>query len=82
MNEKLTELLTGSVTISKKEFWLTVTSCTLLGVIIGLIAAPFTHGIALCSHNGNGNTKTIYGKKEEADTETEVAESSAEMRKK
>lgn len=70
MKEKITEILTGNVTISKKEFWLTVTSCALLGVITGLILAPFTHGITLCSHNGNGNTKSVYGK-EEADAETE-----------
>lgn len=74
MKEKLTELLTGNVTINKKEFWLTVTSCTLLGVIIGLISAPFTHGITLFSHNGNGNgnTKNMNDKKEKSDTETEV----------
>ncbi len=71
MKEKLTELLTGNVTISKKEFWLTVTSCTLLGVIIGLISAPFTHGFTLFSHNGNGNTKNMNDKKEKSDTQTE-----------
>lgn len=72
MKEKITELLTGTVIISRKELWLTVTSCTLLGVIIGLIAAPFTHGVTLCSHNGNGNAKNIYSKKEEPTDKSEA----------
>ncbi|MDD2972074.1 MAG: hypothetical protein PHE02_08105 [Lachnospiraceae bacterium] len=50
-----TEFLTGDTTMTKKEFWLTVTSCTLAGVLVGLFLAPVTRGIIIGSNNGNGN---------------------------
>lgn len=60
MKEKLTLLLTGEVTIAKKDFCLTVVICTLLGVLIGLINAPFTHGFTFSCGNIKGNA--YYGK--------------------
>ncbi|MDD3205151.1 MAG: hypothetical protein PHS74_05375 [Lachnospiraceae bacterium] len=57
--KKVTEwcekFLTGDTTMTKKELWLTITSCTLLGVLIGLIVAPVTKGVMIGSNNGNGN---------------------------
>ena len=74
MKEKVMEILAGDVTITKKELLLAVTGYTLLGVVIGLIAAPFTHGVTIGCHNGNNNgndaTNHIYDN-EETDEETQ-----------
>ncbi len=67
MKESVTDLLIGTITFSKKEVCLLITSCTLLGIIIGLLTAPLTHGVTLFSHNGNGNTKCWDDKREESD---------------
>ena len=50
-------LFEGDMQISKTDFWLTLLSGTLLGVIIGIFCAPMTHGVSveIGSHNGNTN---------------------------
>jgi len=67
----VTELLSGDTIMTKKEFWLTVTSCTLLGVLMGIIISPVTKGIMIGSHNGNGNGSgnTEYNDREDDETE-------------
>lgn len=49
-------LLTGEVTLKKTNLWIAALICTLLGVLIGLINAPLTHGITIWCGNNNGNT--------------------------
>lgn len=46
----------GELTLTKLDFFLIGAVCFLAGICIGMIAAPFTHGISLFSHNGNHNT--------------------------
>ena len=64
LQERATELkeMTGDfmrdeITITKLDFCLIGAICFLAGICIGLLTAPFTHGISIGSHNGcnNGN---------------------------
>lgn len=64
MKEKMLELLTGEITLSKKECWMIGTICTLFGVIVGLIAAPLTHGLMIGCGNGNNSGNSEKEKKE------------------
>lgn len=64
LKERATELkeMTGDymrdeITFTKLDFCLLGAVLFLAGVCIGLLTAPFTHGISIGSHNGcnNGN---------------------------
>lgn len=62
--EKCKKLFKGEVTIKKRDLWLFGFDCVLLGVVIGLIKAPLTHGVTISCGNNNGNV-TSYGKEED-----------------
>lgn len=49
-------LLDGEVTVKKTDVWIAAGICTMLGVLIGLLSAPLTHGITICCGNNNGNS--------------------------
>ena len=53
--ETVNDYLTENTVMTKREFWLTVTSCTLAGVLIGIIFSPVKKGLSIFSNNGNGN---------------------------
>ncbi|MDE7247510.1 MAG: hypothetical protein K2N43_06455 [Lachnospiraceae bacterium] len=55
--EKALDTISGEVTLTKLDFCLIGAICFLAGICIGLLTAPFTHGISIGSHNGcnNGN---------------------------
>ena len=55
LKEKTTELMNGEITLTALDFCLIGAIMLLAGVCIGLLTAPFTHGISLCSNNGNNN---------------------------
>lgn len=57
LKERTTQLMEENVTLSKLNFILLGTVLLLSGICLGLLAAPFSHGIAIGSHNGcnNGN---------------------------
>ena len=64
LKERATELkeITGDfmreeITFTKLDFCLLGAVLLLAGICIGLLTAPFTHGISIGSHNGcnNGN---------------------------
>ncbi len=55
LTEKLTAIFTGEKTVTKKELFLMLAACTLSGIVIGLLTAPFTHGIRVSCGNNNGN---------------------------
>lgn len=82
MKEKLTFLLTGEVTIAKKDFWMTVVICTLLGVLIGLINAPFTHGFTFSCGNIKGNAYYGKGNKPENELKDKQCEGKGKRNKK
>lgn len=62
--EKCRKLFKGEVTIKKRDLWLLGLDCMLLGIVIGFIKAPLTHGITISCGNNTGNV-TNYGKEEE-----------------
>ena len=57
LKERTCKTLEGEVTLSKVNFCLLGAVLFLAGICLGLLAAPFTHGISIGSHNGcnNGN---------------------------
>ena len=69
LREKCKKLFIGDATFKKVELWLMAAICILLGVVIGFIKAPLTHGVTISCGNNNGN---VYGQdKEEQDSEEE-----------
>lgn len=58
LREKCKKLFIGEITLKKKELWVVAFVCVLLGVVIGLVKAPLTHGITISCGNNNGN---VYG---------------------
>lgn len=70
VSAKIEGLFHGEVTLKKADVWLLGLVCVLLGVVIGFLKAPFTHGVTISCGNNNGNYN--YAAKEE--TEEEPAE--------
>lgn len=56
--EKAIDAVSGDFTLTKLDFCLIGVICFLAGICIGMIAAPFTHGIkiGIGSYNGSNNT--------------------------
>lgn len=71
LKQKAADLTRGELTLSKVDFILIGAILLLAGICIGLLTAPFTHGISVFSNNGNyngnncGNTGTPDGVSEE-----------------
>ena len=55
IKETAVKLFTGEITVQKRELWMAGAICLLLGIVIGLIKAPLTHGVTIGSHNGNNS---------------------------
>lgn len=55
LKEKTAELMSGEIILTKLDFFLIGAICLLAGICIGLLTAPFTHGITIGSNNGNNN---------------------------
>lgn len=66
--EKALDTVSGELTLKKLDFCLIGAVCFLAGICIGMILAPFTHGVTVLSHNtnngsGNGSKNgNNYGK--------------------
>lgn len=52
---KTVNFMQGGLTLTKLDFFLVSAICLLAGICIGLLAAPFTHGVSIASNNGNNN---------------------------
>lgn len=61
LKAKVRELLDGEVTFTKVDFCLIGLSCLMAGICIGLLTAPYTHGITIGSNNGNTNNNNYDG---------------------
>lgn len=57
LRERTCKVLEGEITLSKLDFCLLGAVLLLAGICLGLLTAPFTHGVSIGSHNGcnNGN---------------------------
>ncbi len=57
LKEMTSDYMRDEITFTKLDFCLIGAICFLAGICIGLLTAPFTHGISIGSHNGcnNGN---------------------------
>ena len=55
LKEKTADFMIGELTLTKLDFILIGAICLLAGICIGLLTAPFTHGITIGSNNGNNN---------------------------
>ena len=61
LKEKTTDFVKGELTLTKLDFCLIGLICLLAGICIGLLTAPFTHGVSICSNNGNNNGNNNSG---------------------
>lgn len=52
----------GEVIIPKTTLWMIGMICLLSGIVHGLLAAPWTHGVNIACNNGNnnGNSDNYY----------------------
>ena len=55
LKEKTTDFMSGELTLTKLDFFLIGAICLLAGICIGLLSAPYTHGVTIASNNGNNN---------------------------
>lgn len=55
LKERTCKALEGEVTFSKLDFFLLGAILLLAGICLGLLTAPFTHGVSIGSHNGSNN---------------------------
>lgn len=55
LKEKTTDLMSGKITLTTLDFCLIGAIMLLAGICIGLLTAPFTHGISMFSNNGNNS---------------------------
>lgn len=55
VKQKAVDLTKGELTLTRVDFILIGAILLLAGICIGLLTAPFTHGISLFSNNGNNN---------------------------
>ncbi|MBD5509030.1 MAG: hypothetical protein HDR05_13570 [Lachnospiraceae bacterium] len=57
LKEMTGDFMRDEITFTKLDFCLLGAVLLLAGICIGLLTAPFTHGISIGSHNGcnNGN---------------------------
>ena len=57
LEEKKEQLFDGELTMTKVDFWLIVLLVFVVGLLYGLMKAPWTHGVkmAIGSNNGNNN---------------------------
>ncbi|MDE6846271.1 MAG: hypothetical protein K2J99_10980 [Lachnospiraceae bacterium] len=55
LKERTVDFMLGDLSLTKLDFLLIGAICLLAGICIGLLTAPFTHGISIASNNGNNN---------------------------
>ena len=55
LKEKAADLVKDEITLTGLDFCLIALICLFAGICIGLLSAPFTHGICMWSNNGNNN---------------------------
>ena len=53
LEEKKEQLLDGEVTMTKTDFWLIVLLVFVVGVLYGLLRAPWTHGVKMTIGSNN-----------------------------
>ena len=68
VREKWKKLFEGDITLKKTDIWLISAVCILLGIVIGFLKAPWTHGVTISCGNNNGN---YYYDKDENQQEDE-----------
>lgn len=62
MREFFEDLFIGEVEINKRELWMLGGLCFFAGIAIGLLKAPWTHGVTIGSNNGNHNGSNNCGR--------------------
>ena len=59
MEEKKEQLLDGEMTMTKIDFWLIVLLVFVVGVLYGLLRAPWTHGVKMTIGSNNGSNNQV-----------------------
>lgn len=55
MKKFFKNLFCGNVELNKRELWLLGGCFFFAGIALGLLNAPWTHGVTIGSNNGNNN---------------------------
>ena len=58
--EKTADIMKGELTLTRLDFFLITAIMLLAGICLGLLTAPYTHGVSIGSNNGN-----TYGNRQE-----------------
>lgn len=74
LKERAIDVMKKDVTFSGLNFILLTTVVLLAGICIGLLTAPFTHGVSICSNNGNFNGNNNGNGEDVEDEEQECCE--------
>ena len=59
LEEKKEQLFDGELTITKLDFWLIVLLVFTVGVLYGLVKAPWTHGVKMTIGSNNGSNNNV-----------------------
>ena len=59
LEEKKEQLLDGEMTMTKIDFWLIVLLVFVVGVLYGLLRAPWTHGVKMTIGSNNGSNNHV-----------------------
>lgn len=78
LKQKVIDCMKGEITFTKLDFFLIVAICLLGGICIGLLTAPYTHGVTIASNNGNNNGNNCGNNNGLKDKRTELCDSDAE----
>lgn len=73
LREKAADLMSGELTFTKLDFCLVGLVCLFAGIVIGLLTAPWTHGVSIGSNNGN-NSGNTNGYNDDCDDKCESSE--------
>ena len=61
VKEVAKKLFCGETIVNKRDLWFIGGLCFLGGIVYGLVAAPWTHGVTIGSYNGNGGNGCCDG---------------------
>ncbi len=71
LEEKKEQLLDGEVTMTKVDLWLIVMLVFVVGVLYGLLKAPWTHGVKMTIGSNNGSNNNVNAAEDDDECECE-----------
>lgn len=69
LKEKKEQLFDGELTITKADLWIMGALLFVLGVLYGLMKAPWTHGVNMTIGSNNGNNNQVNAEEDDEECE-------------